>query len=168
LSEDKPLRKSVILFDGPIGVGKTSLGSDVASQLDFGFIDGDDHAGQGHWLRSILSTSRKIVSATEVALQSHKGAIVSYPMRCTNWLFYKATFQRLGINVYSIGLIADLESIINRERDLTTDELARSREMINQGYGQREFHDLIFWTNQASLEATGQNLTARLSKLLDG
>ena len=160
--------KSVLLFDGPIGVGKTSLGCDVASQLGFGFIDGDDHAGHGHWLSSILSTSRKIVSATEALLRSHKGAIVSYPLRCTNWLFYKATFERMGIDVYSIGLIADIDSISNRERDLTIDELVRSREMIDQGYGQREFHDLIFRTNQASFEVTSQNLTARLSKLLDG
>jgi shikimate kinase len=32
----------VVSFEGPVGVGKTTLGMAVSERLNIGFIDGDD------------------------------------------------------------------------------------------------------------------------------
>nr|WP_272210603.1 hypothetical protein [Marinicella sp. W31]MDC2876503.1 hypothetical protein [Marinicella sp. W31] len=161
------MQKSVILLDGPIGVGKTSLGQAAASALGYGFIDGDDHSVPGDWLRSILQTSRRIVLASEQALQTHEAVIVSYPLRCTNWIFYQQTFARMGIACRTIGLIADIASISARDRMLSKGEITRSAEMIAQGYGQRRFSDIIFRTDEAGFDETCQQLTERIRQILN-
>lgn len=72
------MKPAVIFLDGPIGVGKTSLGRAAAMSLNLGFIDGDDHSAPGHWLRSILRTSHKIVAASLDALRDRPAVIVAY------------------------------------------------------------------------------------------
>ncbi len=154
------MHKSVIVFDGPVGVGKTSLGRAVAHRLRFGFLDGDDFAEPGQWLRSGRRTAHKIVAAAEDVLRASNGVIVSYPLRCTNWIFYKATFARKGVDFHSVGLSADLSSIVGRTRRLSDAEVARSREMIAQGYGQRAFHAVCARTDQAGFDETCERLVA--------
>lgn len=160
------MKRTVIMLDGPIGVGKTTLGRVAAMNLAFGFIDGDDHASPGHWLRSILKTSHNIVAACEFALQSQQGVLVSYPLRCTNWVFYRQTFGRMDITFHCIGLIAAPEAILTRERELSAGEVARSFEMIAQGYGQREFSAAQLRTDEAPFEETALRLEDTIRRLL--
>lgn len=54
------MRRAVVFPDGPVGVGKTTLGRAVAQDPGPGFID--DHSAPGPWLRSILRTSRIILA----------------------------------------------------------------------------------------------------------
>lgn len=166
--ESQPMQKSVFLFDGPIGVGKTILGRIVSAKLNFGFVDGDDLSAPGHWLRSVLRTSREIVESSEKALRTHEGVIVAYPVRCANWLFFLRNFERIGIAVYCVGLIADSEGIEMRDRKLSAGERARSREMISQGYGQRFFSDLTIRTDEADFDATCQRLAESVRQLAGG
>lgn len=161
------MRKSVLLLDGPIGVGKTSLGQAAASQLAFGFVDGDDHSAPGPWLRSILQTSRKIVSASEECLRTYPAVIVAYPLRCTNWLFFYETFGRMDISCRCIGLIADVTAISARERALSAAEVARSAEMIAQGYGTRAFNDFTVRTDEAGFEETCRRLVQKAQQALN-
>jgi hypothetical protein len=159
------MRKSVVLLDGPVGVGKSTLGRAAASQLDFGFIDGDDFSRPGHWLRSILQNSRAIVSASEESLRTYPAVIVAYPLRCTNWIFFRQSFARIGVACHCIGLIADLTSITARTRSLGEEEIARSAEMIAQGYGQRAFSDVIVRTDKADFDETCQQLIKIIRRL---
>lgn len=159
------MRKSVFFLDGSIGVGKTTLGPLAASRLGFGFIDGDDLSGPGHWLRSSLTTSRRIVVASKSALQNHAGLIVSYPLRCTNWLYFCRTFEREGIACYCVGLIADSSAIETPARRLSASERARSREMISQGYGRRPFSAIIIHTDAADLYTTCDYLIDDIRRL---
>lgn len=89
--------KSVFLLDGPIGVGKTTLGQFAADELDFGFVDRDDLSTPGPWLRSNLRTSRKTVEACITSIRIHEGVIVAGPVRCTEWRFFLTNFQRMEI-----------------------------------------------------------------------
>jgi hypothetical protein len=162
------MQRAVILLDGPIGVGKTALGRAVASGLAFGFIDGDDYSEPGGWLHSILKTSHRIVAASGEPLRPHPAVIVSYPLRCTNWMFFSKTFERMGIACYCIGLTASISAISTRERKLDADELARSAEMIEQGYGQRPFSSIHLRTDEASFDETSQRLAAHICQLLGG
>ncbi len=162
------MEKSVIMLDGAVGVGKTSLGRAAAERLGVGFLDGDDYAVAGQWLRTILQTSRKIVAAAQEVLTTQDTAIISYPLRCTNWIYYKARFERMGVHFYSIGLWADITAIDNRARRLSFGELARSREMLAQGYGQHRFHDQIIRTDLAGFDDTARGLARDIKGLVGG
>ena len=94
------MQGTVVLFEGPVGVGKTSLGREVSARLGLAFIDGDDLSLPGPWLRSILKTSHRIVGACLEQLDSYPAVIVAYPMRCTNWVFFRESFGRRGGAVY--------------------------------------------------------------------
>ncbi|WP_319517213.1 shikimate kinase [uncultured Martelella sp.] len=159
------MQKAVILLDGPIGVGKSTLGRAAAASLGYGFIDGDDLSAPGY-LRSILQTNRGIARAAQDKLQSQTAVIVSYPIRCTNWIFFQKTFARAGIECHCIGLIADMAHIAARQRVLSSDEIARSREMIDQGYGQRAFSDFIVRTDEAGFDETCAQLTMKIQQAL--
>ena len=160
------MRKSVLLLDGPVGVGKSSLGRAAASRLAFGFIDGDDCSEPGPWLRSILRTSRGIVAASQDLLRDHRAVIVAYPLRCTNWVFYHQTFARMGVRCRCIGLSADLDAIASRERVLGDGEMARSAEMIAQGYGRRPFSAATLRTDEADFDETCRRLVATVERVL--
>lgn len=153
----------VIFLDGPVGVGKTSLGRAAAQTLGWAFIDGDDHSAEGPWLRSILRTSRAIAAACRQALESHPAVIVAYPLRPTDWRFYRATFGREA--VACLGLTASAKAIANRARALSPEEIARSTEMTAQGYGQRSFATLTLPTDAADFETTCQTLIKALKSL---
>ncbi|WP_319497028.1 hypothetical protein [uncultured Cohaesibacter sp.] len=94
------MARHVLLFDGPIGVGKSTLGKAVAGRLGFA------------------------------------GAIVAYPVRRASFIFFREI-------------------------------LARSAEMIGQGYGQRAFSSLVFRTDEADFEVSCSRLAERLRALLD-
>lgn len=154
------------MLDGPIGVGKTSLGRAAAPGLGFDFVDGDDHSAPGPWLRSILRTSRATLAACETSLQSRRGVLVSYPLRCTNWVYFNRSFARLGIDCHCIGLTADLDAIQARDRRLSADEVARSAEMITQGYGRRAFSTAILRTDEGSFDDTQRRLMHLIRQIL--
>lgn len=157
---------AVIAFEGPVGVGKTSLGREVAAQLRLGFVDGDDHCAPGPWFRSSLETSRGVAAACEALLRRHPAVILAYPMRRTNWLFYHETFRRRGIAFHCISLTADLAHIAGRDRVLSKTELQRSAEMHAQGYGARAFSDLVMRTDAAGFDETRDRLVAEVGRLI--
>ncbi|MDO6730139.1 shikimate kinase [Marinovum sp. 2_MG-2023] len=159
---------TVIAFEGPIGVGKTTLGRAVAERLDIGFIDGDAHCAPGPWLHSVLRTSRRIATACEEQLENRPAVIMAYPLRCTNWLFYRETFRRRGIDFHCIGLTADIASIATRERSLAPHELARAAQMISEGYGQRAFSDVLIRTDAGSFDLTCDRLVDAVAGLPGG
>ena len=159
------VRKNVFLLDGPIGVGKTTLGSAVADRLGLSFIDRDEHAGPGHWIRSVQRTSHGILVASLKALETHPGVVVAGPVRCVDWLFFDGHFRRKGVSCFCVGLIADSAHIESRARTLSTQERCRSREMIQQGYGQRLFRHATLRTDSGDFGATMQRLDALLTQL---
>lgn len=149
---------SVVALEGPVGVGKTTLGRAVSLRLGIGFVDGDDHSAPGPWLRSILQTSRRIVIACEEQLNDYPAVIMAYPLRCTNWLFYRETFKRRGVAFHCISLFAEISHIATRDRVLTADQVTRASQMIAQGYGQRSFSDSIVRTDKYDFEVTADHL----------
>lgn len=161
------MARHVLLFDGPIGVGKSTLGKAVAGRLGFAFIDGDDHCKTERWLASSLRTNQSIASASSSLLERFSGVIVAYPVRRTNWIFFRETFARSGYCCHCIGLIAGPDHIARRERQLSQAELTRSAEMIEQGYGQRPFSTLVFRTDEGDLEESCARLTVRIRDLLE-
>lgn len=160
------MQRAVVLLDGPIGVGKTTLGKTVAAGMGLGFIDGDDCSTTGHWLRSALTTSRRIVAASENALNEQAAVLVSYPLRCKEWVFLSQTFERKGFACNCICLTADVAAISARERKLNSAEIARSAEMISQGYGSRPFATARLRTDEHSFSETCRLLEGLIGGVL--
>lgn len=157
--------RHVFLFDGPIGVGKTTLGRSVAQRMGIAFLDRDALAGPGPWISTVLSTNRRIVAGCLQELEWYPAVIVAAPIRCLDWLYLSMRFNRVGVQCHCIGLTASQVSIETRSRTLSLDERRRSREMASQGYGQRPFRAGTLYTDRHSIASATDALVAQLSQL---
>ena len=163
------MRKQAIFLNGPIGVGKSSLGRALAEALGGSFIDGDDHADPGlAWYRSSLRTSRAIVRATLTALASRPVVVIAYPVRRSGWVFYRRKFAEAGVRVLFVGLSASYEQIVaaGRGRSFSTAERARIKIMIDEGYGRQGFNDRRIDVGGRPFAAVLQGLRATVAQLL--
>lgn len=157
-----------ILLDGPIGAGKSTLGRLLAGRLEAAFIDGDDHHVAGRsWYGSSLTTSRAILKAGLAGISVHDVVVVSYPMRCVNWVYYRTHFARAGARAIFVGLTASVDEIAEpgRGRSFANWEIIRTREMIAQGYGQRPFHHLRVHTGGRPVDASLNELETGVRRL---
>ena len=158
-----------IFFSGPIGSGKTTLGRAVAARLGGSFLDGDDYADHsGPWFATSLSTSRRIASATLAALAASPIVVVAYPLRCTNYVYYRRRMSDAGHRSIFVTLRASAASILGGGRDRRFDAGERKRiaEMIRQGYADRPFSDFIVDTDVTGFDRTVDLLVDRLTPLL--
>lgn len=161
--------KYAILVDGTIGVGKTTMGRELACRFDGAFIDRDDHRAWGKpWYCSSLNTCRSILSTATDAFHKRNFVFISGPLRCLDWVYFSGHFGRAGAGVVSIGLQASCENITDQTRGRTFSEGERERmeEMIQEGYGARTYNDFYMRTDQAGISATADQLEMRLKDLL--
>lgn len=158
-----------IFLEGPIGSGKTTLGRALAPRLSGRFLDGDDYSDAGRpWHGSILTTSRAIVEAGLRVLEDAPVVVIAYPLRCTNWIYFRRRFAAAGVRTVFVSLDARWETIVDpsRGRSFDGEERARIREMIAQGYGRRPFSDLRFATDRTTVEEGAVALHAALARIL--
>ncbi len=154
-----------IFISGPIGAGKTTLGRAVATRLDGKFFDGDDYAVHSKpWYASSLSTNRRIADAVLSALRTERIAVVAYPLRQANYVYFRRRVTEAGHRVVFVTLRASIKSILgpSRGRLFDADEERRAAEMIQQGYADRPFSDLIVDTDIASFGETVDMLLLKL------
>ena len=158
----------VILLDGTIGVGKSTMGRQLALRFGGSFVDGDDHKTKGKpWYCSSLKTCRSILGTSIQALEVKSFVFISRPVRCLDWLYFNKHFEQTGTKVHMIGLQASFENITNeaRGRAFSQGERERMTEMISEGYGARSYSDFYMRTDRQSIEATVNTLEARLRTL---
>jgi hypothetical protein len=156
-----------IFLSGAIGTGKTTLGRALATNLGAGFIDGDDHADPDKpWFASIRRTSERIVQAGLQILATRPAVVVAYPLGCTNWIYFRRKFGDVGVTPLFITLHASFEAITSRNRKFTKWERERIKVMIAEGYGARDFSDVIVDTDRANFPATAATLTGEAQKLM--
>ncbi len=159
-----------IFFSGPIGAGKTTLGRAVAGRLGAAFFDGDDFADHsGPWFASSLRTSSGIADAVLSALARGGPVLVAYPLRRTNYVYFRRRLADTGHALTVVTLRASLEATVSpsRRRRFSPGEVARIEEMIAQGYGDRPFSDLVVDTDALDFDATVEMLVRRLKLRLD-
>lgn len=163
------MQRHIIFLSGPIGAGKTTIGRALAARIGGSFIDGDDHADpELPWYGSILRTSRSIVRMGFALLAERPILVVAYPLRCSDWIFFRRHFGDAGMRPIFVSLRASYEGIVaaGRGRRFDAEEHDRIRVMLAEGYGERGFSDLIVDTDRASFEQTLDALVAGLRRFM--
>lgn len=146
-----------IFLNGAIGVGKTYLGKRLADRLNAQFIDTDDFRDRSFgWLQDNYKNSQRLLNATISLLEQNSVGIIACPLRERDWTFYETHFFRYDIKAYCITLSAEFPHIVasNRGRIFSHSEKLRCKEMIAEGYNNRQFSDAIVPTDQHPVSET--------------
>ena len=163
------MKQHAVFLEGPIGVGKTTLGHALADRLSAPFIDGDDYSDPDlPWFCSSYRTSKRVLSAALEVLEGKRLVVLAYPLRCVNWIYYRRKFGEASVTLHVIGLRASYEEIVSpqRGRVYSAAEQARIKTMIAEGYGARPFSDRIIDTGETRFGETVARLEADASALL--
>ena len=157
-----------IFLMGAIGAGKTTLGRALARQLGGGHVEGDDyHRPPLPWFATSLSTSRAVLQAVLAHAAAGRPAVVSYPLRCREWIFYRRRLAEAGIRSAFVSLAACEDALLaeDRGRRFSPEEKRRIRDMLREGYGDRPFADLVVRTDRGSADEALVRLVSALEQL---
>jgi hypothetical protein len=157
-----------IFLSGPIGVGKSTLGQSLAKALGARFVEGDEHAlDEVRWFACSLRTHRSILA--EVVRNASEGhqVVVAYPLRCIEWIFHKRHLVAAGLTPVFVSLWASYDVIVHASRGRSFSEWERCRiqEMIEQGYRDRPFSDLVLNSGSQGIDTTVGRLVHELQEL---
>ncbi len=156
-----------IFLMGTIGAGKSTLGRALARKLYGGHVEGDDHHQPPRpWFATALSTSRGVLRAVLSLVDEGRPAVVSYPLRCREWIFYRRRLAEAGIRSAFVSLVASKAALVEpgRGRMFTVEERRRIVEMLDEGYGARRFADLIVRTDRGDADDSLTHLVAGLER----
>jgi DNA polymerase III delta prime subunit len=160
--------RDVIFLSGPIGTGKSTFGAALARALNGHFIERDDHGRSDlPWYASALTAPRSILREIIDRAREHGPVVVAFPLRCREWIFYRRRLCDADLRPIFVTLGADFERIIAPQRGRCFDEWERRRilEMIGQGYGKREFSDLVIRTDVLDHAGTLRLLLDKLAPM---
>lgn len=161
--------KHAIFLGGPIGAGKTTLGSAFSARIGGAFIDGDDYSDpERPWHYSILRTSAAIREVGLARLTDKPAVVVAYPFNCTTWIYFRRKFEAAGVRPLFVSLQASFAAITgqDRGRSFSSKEKKRVQAMIAEGYGARPFSDLVVNTDDPDFAATLGRLEAEIRWLI--
>lgn len=159
---------AAIFLTGTIGAGKSTLGRALAHRIGGGHVEGDDYQQPPKpWFGTSLATSRGVLGAALALAAQGRPAVISYPLRCREWIFYRRRLGEAGIGSAFVCLAATEEALLAPGRGRVFDAAERRRisEMLNQGYGARGFADLIVRTDRSSADETLDELVQGLEQL---
>lgn len=159
---------TAIFLTGTIGAGKTTLGRALAEALGGSLVEGDDYQKPPlPWFATALSTSRGVLAAVLAAAPRSGPVIVSYPLRCREWIFYRRRLSDAGVRSAFVTLAASPDALLAKDRGrmFSPQERRRIEEMHRQGYGEPRFADLVVRTDRGSADEALVRLLAGLRKL---
>jgi cytidylate kinase len=157
----------VVILNGPIGAGKSTIGTAVATRLGGIFIESDDLGDPNKaWFEQVGEVNAEIVTRSLHALTKIPLVLVARPLRDEDWVALRDAFAVSNVDTKCITLAATYEAITTpaRGRTFSQWELDRIREMITEGYDQRSFSDAILRTDQESFEHCVDVVAAMIEK----
>ncbi len=162
-----PPADHAIFLEGPIGVGKSTLGRALSERLGAAFVEGDSYQPDDRpWFTASLSICRSVAADVLAHHAMGRASVVAYPLRCREWIWYCRTLGAAGIETLFVSLHATHEEIVDptRGRSFTEWERARIAEMIGQGYGRRSFAQLRIDTGRSDAPAALERLVDALNR----
>jgi hypothetical protein len=153
---------TVVLINGPIASGKTTVGVALQTLVRGSvFIDGDAHAAPD----SLSLTARWtyalwcIHGALRDALEAQRSAIVAWPLTPLHYEFLRDTTHECGGTVFCVSLCPPMDLVITgRGRRLSAWERDRITQMYAEGYHTRPFSDAFVDNAATNPQATAQNV----------
>lgn len=157
--------KNIIILNGPINSGKSTIGRKLADILpDTIFIEGDDLVKRDgtleQWIPLVLQAIVK-----EYAQATNHIIFAAFPLRQKDWEYL---CQHLNANVMCITLSPPLDVALSQRgsRKLTPWEKNRIQEMYREGYQSQSFSSLIYYNESGDADETARYIADYLRKTL--
>lgn len=136
----------VICLNGTINAGKSTVGRALAAALpDADFVEGDDHGvPEGTPFLEMLEIA--VARLAQAIEQSQRRFLVlAYPLRDEDFGRLSTAARKRGARLSVVTLAPPLSVVLSKRGDrvLSDGELARVREMVEEGYAERSFSDLV-------------------------
>lgn len=111
----------LIIINGPLSSGKTSLAKKIANQHNFLHLDGEaiNHMIKTkQWLNNLHDNSihADLLFMTEACLDLDHNVIISHTISPDFWILYEHFFREKNINFEHIVLLPDQETLTERNR----------------------------------------------------
>ncbi len=157
--------QTIVVLNGVIGSGKTTLGQRLARRLRGLFLDSDnvrDHTRP--WFVDVRGAHLRLMAQ----VSDHDTTVIAEPLRLRDWLHLKRLATPREIDCFCITLAAGEDAILapDRGRVFSAGEHARIHQMIAEGYDRRPFSDAIVRTDVHGIEQTVDELEMICRKLL--
>ncbi len=154
----------VICLNGSINAGKSTVGRALAAALpDADFVEGDDHGvPEGTPFLEMLEIAvARLAQAIEQS--GRRFLVLAYPLRDEDFARLSAAARERGARLSVVTLAPRLAVVLSNRggRALSEDELARVREMVEEGYAERAFSDLVL-RGSTGVEETVREIKAKL------
>jgi hypothetical protein len=160
--------RTVVVLNGPINAGKTTVGKTLAAAIDgAAFIDGDDNGlPDGAPLDVVIEASLRRLSS-EIATNPAGVLVLAYPLRGADHARLKAAAEAAGRRLVTVTLAPPIGVVLGDRGDRRLDdgERARIREMYAEGYHDRVFSDFTV-AGTPGVDATVDIILGRLGGLL--
>lgn len=159
--------KHVIFLTGAIGAGKSTIGRALADELEGSHVEGDDHQRPPKpWYATSLSTCRGTLREVVAKLELRNTVVVSYPLRCFEWIFYRRHLASWGVRSTFITLVAGYDATVDpsRGRVFSDWEKARIREMLDEGYDRPRFSDHVISSEKEPPAANVKRVLAQIAQ----
>lgn len=138
----------VILLNGSINSGKTTVGKALCLREKFAFIEVDSLRDFVSWLPLEESIELNLENAVDVAKNFDLrgiNSVIAYPLSEKDYLFVRELLECAGIDVIPITLYPGLVSLCSNRggRELSDWEVSRIGELVDTGIAKPDFSHII-------------------------
>ncbi|MCG7584315.1 hypothetical protein [Photobacterium sp. OFAV2-7] len=138
----------VILLNGSINSGKTTVGKALCLREKFAFIEVDSLRDFVSWLPLEESIELNLENAVDVAINFDLrgiNSVIAYPLSEMNYLHVRELLECAGIDAIPITLFLGLASLCNNRggRELSDWEVSRIGELVDLGIAKPDFSHII-------------------------
>lgn len=149
--------RAVVLINGPINAGKSTVGARLARLLPKAlFVEGDDHDApdDASLPQRIEAAWCRILSL--IAEMEQDYLVVAYPIEDERREELAAVTERRKAALFVVTLAPPVEIALSNRgaRILSVKEKLRAEEMYREGYAKRAFSDLVIDNSRISAEET--------------
>jgi hypothetical protein len=138
----------VLLLNGSINAGKTTVGKALCLREKWAFIEVDYLREFVSWMPIEESIDLNLENAVDVAINCDSRnihSVIAYPLREQDYVYVSERFECSGIEAVPVTLYPglDLLSVNRGERALTDWEVKRTKELFEQGVATPNFSHII-------------------------